>query len=82
MKIDFDSLKRSVKRKLFKIFKKGKANILLKVEIMTKQSAIRYLKLLHDLEQKYNDNLFTTDLKKLAEHLRFEFIKNYQNKGA
>ena len=48
---------------------------------MTKKSAIRYLKLLHTLEKKYSDDLFTTDLKKLTEKLRFEFIKNYQNKG-
>ena len=44
---------------------------------MTKQSAISYLKLLHKLEKKYTQNLFTTDLKVLAEKLRNEFIKAY-----
>jgi hypothetical protein len=47
---------------------------------MTKENAIRYLKLLHDLEQKYSNDLFTTDLKKLAEYLRYEFLENYQGK--
>jgi len=44
---------------------------------MTKQSAINYLKLLHKLEKKYSQNLFTTDLKELAAKLRKEFITAY-----
>jgi hypothetical protein len=47
---------------------------------MTRQSAIKYLKLLHKLEKKYTQNLFTTDLKKLIQKLRAEFIEHYQNK--
>jgi len=48
---------------------------------MTKESAISYLKLLHNLEKKYSNNLFTTDLKELSEKLRFEFIEAYNKKG-
>ncbi len=48
---------------------------------MTKENAIGYLKLLHKLEEKYTQNLFTTDLKKLTEKLRFEFIEAYNKKG-
>lgn len=44
---------------------------------MTKENAIRYLKLLHELEKKYSNNLFTADLKELVEKLRFEFIDSY-----
>ena len=47
---------------------------------MKKQRAIRYLKLLHTLEQKYGQNLFTTDLQKLAQRLRLEFIEAYNDK--
>ena len=34
---------------------------------MTKTNAIRYLKLLHTLEKKYSQNLFTTELKQLVD---------------
>ena len=44
---------------------------------MTRQSAIKYLELLHKLEKKYTQNLFTTDLKALAKKLREEFITAY-----
>ncbi len=44
---------------------------------MSRERAIKYLKLLHKLEKQYSQNLFTTDLKKLSEKLRFEFIKAY-----
>jgi len=44
---------------------------------MTKESAINYLKLLHKLEKKFSQNLFTTDLKELAARLRNDFIKAY-----
>ena len=47
---------------------------------MKKQRAIRYLKLLHDLEKQYGQNLFTTDLQKLAQRLRLEFIEAYNDK--
>jgi len=47
---------------------------------MTKESAIRYLKLLHTLEQEYGQSLFTTDLQQLVQELRFEFIGAYSNK--
>ena len=50
--------------------------ILLRIT-MTKESAIKYLKLLHKLEKKYTQNLFTTDLKALAKKLRKEFITAY-----
>jgi len=48
---------------------------------MTKESAINYLKLLHSLEDKFSQDLFSTDLKGLAQKLRMEFIKAYNNKG-
>jgi hypothetical protein len=46
---------------------------------MKKESAVKYLKLLHKLEKKYSQDLFATDLKKLSEKLRFEFIKAYNS---
>jgi len=48
---------------------------------MKKENAIEYLKLLHTLEQKYSDDLFTIELKEIVEYLRLEFLKHYQNKG-
>ena len=48
---------------------------------MTKESAIEYLKLLHKLEKDFSQDLFSTDLKVLAEKLRFEFIEAYNKKG-
>lgn len=48
---------------------------------MSKESAIKYLKLLHDLEKKYSQDIFGNDLKELAERLRTEFIKAYNNKN-
>ncbi len=47
---------------------------------MTEQKAKEYLKLLHDLEKKYSNDLFTTDLKELTEKLRFQFLNAYQGK--
>ncbi len=47
---------------------------------MTKASAIKYLKLLHELEKKYSNDLFTTDLRKLTANVRKEFIRAYNNK--
>ena len=64
------------KNQIRDISRKGKF-ILLRVT-MTKQSAIKYLKLLHKLEKKYTQNLFTTDLKALAKKLRKEFITAYK----
>jgi len=45
---------------------------------MTKENAIKYIKLLHNLEKQYSQDLFSTDLKALAEKLRKEFIKAYR----
>jgi hypothetical protein len=47
------------------------------VEQMTKESANKYLKLIHKLEKDFSQDLFKTDLKVLAEKLRNEFIKAY-----
>lgn len=47
---------------------------------MTKQSAIKYLKFLHTLEQEYSKNLFGQEMKVVVQDIRFEFIKNYQAK--
>jgi len=44
---------------------------------MTRESAINYLKLLHKLERDFSQDLFSTDLKVLAQKLRNEFIKAY-----
>lgn len=46
---------------------------------MTKESAIKYLKLLHELEQKYSSDLFTVDLQQLVQKIRLEFIDAYRN---
>ena len=76
MKIWLNLFKKREEKKLFKIFKKGK-DFKRKVERMTKENAINYLKLLHKLEKKFSKNLFNEDLKKLAEKLRKDFIKAY-----
>jgi hypothetical protein len=64
-----------------KIFLQKKGKYFLKVGYMRKQNAIKYLKLLHTLEQKYSDDLFAIELKEIVEYLRLEFLKHYQNKG-
>jgi len=50
MKIWLNLFKKREEKKLFKIFKKGK-DFKRKVERMTKENAINYLKLLHKLEK-------------------------------
>ena len=79
MKIDILVIKilKNLGKKLFRIFKKAKER---KARYMKKQRAIRYLKLLHNLEKQYGQNLFTTDLQKLAQRLRLEFIEAYNDK--
>lgn len=47
---------------------------------MKTEKAKQYLKLLHDLERKYSNDLFTTDLKELSVRLRKEFLNAYQGK--
>ena len=47
---------------------------------MTKASAINYLKFLHDLETEYSKDLFTSDLQKLVEKIRLDFIEAYNDK--
>ena len=47
---------------------------------MTKESALEYLKYLHQLEQDLKKDLFGADKYELVERIRVEFIKNYQDK--
>jgi hypothetical protein len=51
-----------------------------KREIMTQENAIKYLKLLHKLEKKYSNDIFTIELKEIIEKLRFEFIAIYNGR--
>jgi len=51
-----------------------------KGEVMTKQSAIKYLKFLHTLEQEYSKSLFGQEMRVVVQDIRFEFIKAYQGK--
>ena len=47
---------------------------------MTKQSAIEYLRYLHELEQDLKKDLFGADKCELVEQIRVKFLKNYQDK--
>jgi len=47
---------------------------------MTKESAINYLRFLHELEQSYSSNLLTMDLRQIVEDIRLEFLRSYLKK--
>lgn len=48
---------------------------------MTKESAIKFLKLLHSIEQEHSKSLFGQEIRSTVQEIRFSFIRAYNGKN-